>query len=85
MAALRLHYDVLVVGAGMHGLYAAHTFLLINPSLTVLIVDNNSSVGGVWAKEQLYPDLRANNLQGYYEFSDVPMLEACLEGLGVRK
>lgn len=26
------------------------------------------------AKEQLYPGLRANNVQGYYEFSDFPML-----------
>ena len=79
------HYNVIIVGAGMHGLCAAHTFLSIDPSLAILIVDNNSTVGGVWAKKQLYPSLRANNLQGYYEFSDFPILDTGLESLGVGK
>ena len=82
MAGELEHYDVVVVGAGVWGLCAAHTFLAINPALSVLIVEDKTSVGGVWASEQLYPGLRANNLQGYYEFSDFPMLDA---GLGVKQ
>ena len=38
-------------------------------------------MGGVWAQENLYPGLRANNLVGTYEFSDFPMHE----GFGVRR
>lgn len=85
MAAIQKHYHVIIVGAGVHGLCAAHTFLLIEPSITILIIDSKSSVGGVWAKEQLYPGLRANNFQGYYEFSDFPMLDADLGHLAVRE
>ncbi|KAL9130370.1 MAG: hypothetical protein Q9217_001428 [Psora testacea] len=85
MIAIQKHYDVIIIGAGVHGLCAAHTFLLIDPSLALLIIDSKSSVGGVWAQEQLYPGLRANNLQGYFEFSDFPILDAGLDHFGVRK
>lgn len=64
MAAVQRHYDVIIVGAGVH---------------------SKSSVGGFWAKEQPYPGLRANNLQGYYEFRNFPMLGADLDHLGVRE
>ncbi|KAI9703550.1 MAG: hypothetical protein M1820_005854 [Bogoriella megaspora] len=76
MTTLKDHYDVIVVGAGIQGLCAAHTFLSVNSSLSLLIVDDKLSVGGTWAKEQVYPGLRANNLQGYFEFSDFPILDA---------
>ena len=85
MADVQRHHDVIIVGDGVHGLCAAHTFLSVDPFLSLLIIDSKSSVGGVWAKEQLYPGLRANNLQGYYEFSDFPMLNAGLDHLAVRE
>ena len=75
MAATQDHFDVVIVGAGVHGLCTAKTFLAIDPSLSLLIVDNKSTIGGVWSKEQLYPGLRTNNIQGYFEFSDYPMLD----------
>ena len=83
MATPSEHFDVIIVGAGVHGLCAAHTFLSIDPSLSLLILDDKSTIGGVWAEEQLYPGLRANNLQGYYEFTDFPILEAGLQHMGV--
>ncbi|KAF4627390.1 hypothetical protein G7Y89_g10764 [Cudoniella acicularis] len=82
METSQSHYDCIIVGAGVHGLCAAHTFLSIDPSISLLILDEKSSLGGVWAKPQLYPGLRANNLQGYYEFTDFPILDA---GVGVTK
>ena len=76
MTVPKEHYDVIVVGAGVQGLCAAHTFLSINSSLSLLLVDDKSSVGGTWAEEKVYPGLHANNLQGYFEFTDFPILDA---------
>lgn len=69
-------YDVVVVGAGICGLSAAHTFLTIDPDVSLLIIDSRSSIGGVWSTEQIYRGLRTNSVQGYFEFSDYPVLEA---------
>ena len=73
-------YDVVVVGAGLQGLGAARIFLQLEPELRLLIVDSNMSVGGVWAKENLYTGLNSNNLRGTFEYTDFPMNDA----LGVR-
>ena len=47
------NYDVVIVGASLQGLAAARIFLQLEPELESLIVDSNTSVGGVWAKENL--------------------------------
>lgn len=75
------HYDVIVIGAGCAGLPAAKNYLQIEPSTSLLLIDANRSIGGVWAKENLYPGLKTNNLLGTYEFPDFPMHE----GFGVKK
>jgi len=69
------HYDVVVIGAGLQGLAAAKTYLQLEPSAGLLIIDSNETVGGVWAKENLYPGFRSNNLLGTYEYTDFPMTE----------
>lgn len=51
----------------------AKTYLEACPIATMAIFDTAASVGGVWAKERLYPGLKTNNLLGTYEFSDFPM------------
>ena len=66
-------YDVVVVGVGLQGLAAAKTYLQIEPQTSLLIVDSNQSIGGVWARENIYPGLRSNNLLGTYEYTDFPM------------
>jgi cation diffusion facilitator CzcD-associated flavoprotein CzcO len=38
-----------------------------------VVFDPQSSVGGTWANERLYPDLKSNNLLGTYEYPDFPM------------
>ena len=75
------HYDVVVVGAGVAGLPMAKTYLHFEPNIKLLILDQNKTIGGVWAKEKLYPGLRSNNLIGTYEFTDFPMHD----GFGVKK
>jgi hypothetical protein len=64
------------VCAGWHGLVAAKTYLEVNPSATVVVLEAESSLGGVWAKHRLYKGLKSNNLLGTYEYSDFPMDEA---------
>lgn len=70
------HFDVVVVGAGLQGLAAAKTYLQVEPTAGLLIIDSNRTVGGVWAKENLYPGFRSNNLLGTYEYTDFPMNES---------
>lgn len=44
-------YDVLIVGAGLAGLAAAHRITLSNPSLTILILEARDRVGGrTWSQ-----------------------------------
>ena len=64
---------VLIVGAGPQGLAAAKTYLQCSPTTSLLIIDRQQSLGGVWAKEKLYPGLRTNNQLGTFEFSDFSM------------
>ncbi|KAK9425235.1 hypothetical protein SUNI508_13218 [Seiridium unicorne] len=66
-------FEIVIVGAGWHGLAMAKTFLEVHPNCSMLIIDSAASVGGTWAKERLYPGLKTNNLLGTYEFSDFPM------------
>lgn len=44
----------------------------------IIIVDDNSSLGGSWCKSRIYPNLYTQNAFGTYEFGDMP-----LEGEGV--
>ncbi|KAI9852007.1 MAG: hypothetical protein M1838_002130 [Thelocarpon superellum] len=65
--------DLVVVGAGVHGLVAAKTYLDVNPSARITILESASSVGGTWATDRQYPGLKSNNVVGSYEFSDFPL------------
>ncbi|CAG8948533.1 unnamed protein product [Penicillium salamii] len=66
-------YDVIVIGAGWCGLVAAKTYLQVCPEAKLLIVDGDSSIGGTWSEDRLYPHLVAEAHHGLFEFSDLPM------------
>ncbi|KAL3478886.1 hypothetical protein BJX99DRAFT_256091 [Aspergillus californicus] len=66
--------DLLIVGAGLHGLIMAKTYREVHPSANLLVVDESQTVGGTWARERLYPGLKTNNIFGSYELSDLPMV-----------
>lgn len=51
--------DVAIIGAGWYGLVSARTFLRLRPDANVLIIDSDNTVGGVWSKDRLYPNLVA--------------------------
>jgi cation diffusion facilitator CzcD-associated flavoprotein CzcO len=54
-------------------LAGAKTYIEVNPSAKVLVLEAGASIGGVWAEHRLYPDLKSNNILGTYEYSDLPM------------
>ncbi len=54
----------------------AKTYVELNPSANVVVLDAASTIGGVWAQHRLYPGLKSNNMVGTYEYSDFPMDEA---------
>ncbi|OKL57961.1 hypothetical protein UA08_06761 [Talaromyces atroroseus] len=66
-------YDVVIIGAGWYGLIAATTYLRLAPETNLLIVDNGNSIGGVWSKERIYPNLFAQVGHGLFEYSFYPM------------
>ncbi|KAL8674460.1 MAG: hypothetical protein Q9168_001125 [Polycauliona sp. 1 TL-2023] len=71
------HYDVIIVGCGLQGLVAAKTYLALSPDTSLLILDSNLTVGGVWAKENIYPGLKTNNQLGTFQFTDFDIQEVC--------
>jgi len=53
---------------GLHGLIAGKLYLEVHPDASVAFFDNAASIGGVWAKDRLYPGLKTNNLWSAYDF-----------------
>ncbi|GAW25336.1 putative flavin-binding monooxygenase-like protein [Rosellinia necatrix] len=66
-------FDCVVVGAGWYGLAAARQYHVTQPDSSLAVYDSQSSLGGTWADERLYPGLKSNNLLGTYEYPDFPM------------
>lgn len=58
---------------GWHGLIAATTYLRLAPGANLLILDNCDTIGGVWSKEKIYPNLFAQVGHGLFEYSFYPM------------
>ncbi|KAK6531151.1 hypothetical protein TWF281_007976 [Arthrobotrys megalospora] len=73
-------FDLIIIGAGIYGLYAAKTFTTICPTINLLVVDSLSSVGGVWSKDRVYPGFHIQHDSKFFEFpellfEDVPDIE----------
>ena len=66
---------VVIIGAGWHGLAAAKTYLELHPNVSLTIVDEDSSIGGVWSSSRLYPGLIADSCAAVFDYSDFPMHE----------
>ncbi|KZV64499.1 FAD/NAD-P-binding domain-containing protein [Peniophora sp. CONT] len=62
---------VCVLGSGYAGLITAH--VLLSDGFDVEIVTSDSTPGGVWSRDRVYPGLRINNVYGEYRFSCLPM------------
>ena len=55
---------------------AAKTYIEVDPSEIVVVLESAETLRGVWAEHRLYPGLMTNNMLGTYEYSDFPMDEA---------
>jgi cation diffusion facilitator CzcD-associated flavoprotein CzcO len=55
------------------GLAAAKTYLEINPGVELTIIDEESTVGGVWSGSRSYPGLIADSCASVFDYSDFPM------------
>ncbi|KZS89482.1 FAD/NAD(P)-binding domain-containing protein [Sistotremastrum niveocremeum HHB9708] len=63
---------VAIVGAGASALITGKT--LLNDGFDNLtLITRDSTPGGTWAGERVYPALRLNNVHGEYHFSSLPM------------
>ncbi|PGH32257.1 hypothetical protein GX50_04922 [[Emmonsia] crescens] len=65
--------DCAVIGAGWYGLGAAKQYHCTRPDDSLAIFESESSLGGTWGDQRLYPLLKSNNLIGTYEYPDFPM------------
>jgi cation diffusion facilitator CzcD-associated flavoprotein CzcO len=59
--------SVAVLGAGAAGLITAHT--LLADGFDVQVITRDSTPGGQWVKERIYPGLQLNNVHGEFRFS----------------
>jgi cation diffusion facilitator CzcD-associated flavoprotein CzcO len=50
-------------------------YIELHQSERIVVLEANSSIGGVWAEDRLYPQLRTNCMLGMYEYPDFPMNE----------
>ncbi len=51
---------VIIIGAGWYGIAAARTYIQIDSSVSLTVIDDGPSIGGVWGKSRIYPHLYAN-------------------------
>jgi cation diffusion facilitator CzcD-associated flavoprotein CzcO len=64
---------VIVIGAGWTGLAAAKTYLEARPDVSLTIIDEDTSVGGVWSASRVYPGFIADSTAAIFDYSDFPM------------
>jgi dimethylaniline monooxygenase (N-oxide forming) len=66
--------QVIIIGAGIHGLAAAKTYLEINPDIH-LTIGNEDSGGCVWSGSCAHSNLVADSPTPTFDFSDLQMEE----------
>ncbi|KAK5052640.1 hypothetical protein LTR84_002505 [Exophiala bonariae] len=71
--------DLVVIGSGWNGLCSAKTYHQCHPQANVIVLDDQPTIGGVWAEHRLYPGLKTNNMRGNYEFGDFTFQQAGLD------
>lgn len=60
---------------GWAGIASAVTYLKLNPSIDLTIIDDNTSFGGTWSGERIHPNLVSDSPNGNLEFSDQSLVD----------
>ncbi|KAH7063927.1 hypothetical protein BKA63DRAFT_185264 [Paraphoma chrysanthemicola] len=66
--------DLLIIGAGIYGIQAARTYLTINPSHSIVVLEADETPGGVWSKKRIYPQFYTQSPLEIWEYSDKPLV-----------
>ncbi|MER5479503.1 NAD(P)/FAD-dependent oxidoreductase [Streptomyces sp. NPDC002734] len=77
------HVDVLVVGAGISGISAAHHVLRDNPDSSLLVLERRARVGGTWDLFR-YPGIRSDSDMPTFGFGFRPWRDARILADGAR-
>jgi thioredoxin reductase len=71
--------SVIIIGAGIAGLVTAKTYLQVcrhlDRPVELIVLDEGKDLGGVWSTERHYPGLMVQAPNGYYELSDLTMVD----------
>jgi spermidine dehydrogenase len=66
------HYDLIIAGAGISGLSAAHFYLTQRPKARILILDNHDDFGGHAKRNEFHLDGRLHLINGGTDDIDSP-------------
>jgi spermidine dehydrogenase len=66
------HYDLIIVGAGISGLAAAHFYLTEHPKARILILDNHDDFGGHAKRNEFHLEGRLHLINGGTDDIDSP-------------
>ncbi|TVY82954.1 FAD-dependent monooxygenase DEP4 [Lachnellula suecica] len=66
-----INFEVVIVGAGISGIIAAHRYLQAHPECHLTVLEKEHCVGGVF--ERLYDEFWTQWTVGIAEYSDMPM------------
>ncbi|CCA71618.1 hypothetical protein PIIN_05554 [Serendipita indica DSM 11827] len=64
---------VVIVGAGWNGLTVAKTYLQVDPTISLTVLEAERSLGGTWSADRVYPELHTQAPYGAYESCDLSM------------
>ncbi|KAK1701888.1 LOW QUALITY PROTEIN: hypothetical protein BDP67DRAFT_550757 [Colletotrichum lupini] len=70
---LEPYQHLLIVYTRWYSLMAARTYLELASETNLTIVDDSSTISGVWSKERIYPSLFAQISHPLFEYSFCPM------------
>ncbi|PVF97890.1 FAD/NAD(P)-binding domain-containing protein [Serendipita vermifera] len=63
---------VIIIGAGWSGLATAKTYLQIDPSIELVILESEETLGGTWCASRIFPELLTQQATDQYVYPDTP-------------